>query len=135
MTKTTKKNKKKILLIEDDVAIIDIYETVLKAAGFEVETITTGSQSIEEINKTSESSDNMPDLVLLDLILPDMNGLEVLEKMRKNDRTKDLPVFILTNYTSQDLMKAGEKLGAEKFLLKTDFTPSQLVKVVKKRLQ
>lgn len=135
MTKTNKSNKKRVLLIEDDLAIVDIYETVLKAAGFEVGTITIGSQAIEEIKKIQEGKGEIPDLVLLDLILPDINGIKVLEEMRKKDRTKNLPVFILTNYTSKEIMEIGKKLGAERFLLKTDFTPSQLAEVVKARLK
>jgi len=126
--------KKTVLLIEDDTAIIDVYKTALGLAGYEVEVITLGKDAFEKINNLESGKDKKPDLVLLDLILPDVNGLEILEEMRKKKNAKDLPVYILTNYSDAELEKTGDKLKAEKYVLKTDCIPSKLVALVKERI-
>ena len=127
--------KKKIWLIEDDVPLIEMYEDVFKLANFEVETTTTGYESLEKLEKIREGKERKPDLVLLDLLLPDINGIEILQKIREYEETKNLLVFILSNYTAPEMKEMGIELEAEKFLLKTDYTPSQLVKLIKERLE
>jgi len=126
---------KTILLIEDDLAIIDVYTTVLEGAGFKVEAITLGAQAIEKMKDIKKGKAKKPDLLLLDLILPDINGIDILKAMRKEKETKDIAVFVLTNYTDRELEKMGYDLKSEKHLLKTDYTPTQLVKLIKKRLK
>jgi len=127
---------KTILLIEDDEPIIDVYTTALeKTDHFKVEAITLGYKAIERIKKIQQGKAKKPDLVLLDLILPDINGLEVLAEMKKYEETKDIPVFILTNYTSRELERLGYGLKTEKYLTKTEFNISQLVKMVKECLK
>lgn len=128
--------KKTILLIEDDLPTIDVYTIALeKADNFKIETITLGGRAIKRIKEIEEKKSKKPDLVLLDLILPDINGMEVLELIRKQKETKDLPVFILTNYTSRELETMGCDLKAERYLTKTDFTLTQLVKMIKEKLR
>ncbi|PJA02218.1 hypothetical protein COX73_01925 [bacterium (Candidatus Gribaldobacteria) CG_4_10_14_0_2_um_filter_36_18] len=123
---------KKILLVEDDSCIIDIYETVLKKAGFEVETLRYGQQAQKRLNEIKEGKKEKPDLILLDLVLPDINGIEILKQSRMEKRIADIPFFILTNYTNPELEKISRKFKAEKYILKTDLIPSQLVEEVKK---
>ena len=127
--------KKRILLIEDDLPTIDIYETMLKKENFEVEIIKWGEEAIKKVKQMKEGKAKKPDLVLLDLILPDLNGIQILEEMREYKETKDIPVFILTNYTDEQLEKMGYDLKTERYLLKTDYTPSQLLEIIKKRLR
>ena len=122
---------KKILLIEDDSCMIDIYETVLKKAGFEIETLKYGHQAQKRLKKIIEGKKEKPDLILLDLVLPDINGIEILKQSRAEKGIADIPFFILTNYTDPDLEKISRKLKVEKYILKTDFVPSQLVKEIK----
>ena len=122
---------KKILLIEDDSCMIDIYETVLKKAGFEIETLKYGHQAQKRLKEVIEGKKEKPDLILLDLVLPDINGIEVLKQSRAEKGIADIPFFILTNYTDPDLEKISRKLRVEKYILKTDFVPSQLVKEIK----
>ena len=122
---------KKILLIEDDLCIIDIYETVLKKAGFEVETLKYGHQAQKRLNEIKEGKKEKPDLILLDLILPDINGIEILKQSRAERGIAHIPFFILTNYTNPDLERISRKFKAEKYILKTDIIPSQLVKEIK----
>lgn len=125
---------KNILLIEDDFAIIDIYKTVLTANGFDLEVITWGEKAFEKIDQIKKDQSKRPNVVLLDLILPDMNGIEILKKLREQEELKSLPVFILTNYDSRDLEKEARELNAEDFILKTNCTPTELIKIIKKKL-
>lgn len=123
--------KKKILLIEDDLSIIEVYRIGLQTAGFDVEVIASGKQAVERLSRDGE----MPDLVFLDLLLPDLNGMEVLAQVRKAGKIKDQPIFVLTNYSDTELEKMGYDLKSEKTLLKSDYTPSQLAELAKERLK
>lgn len=126
--------KKTILLIEDDTSIIDIYKMALEGAGFDVEVVPMGKDALGKIERIEEGKEEKPDLVLLDIILPDMNGMDILREMRKKNNTKDIPVFMLTNYSDDKLEKESSSLKAEKFILKAECSPSKLVKIVKEKL-
>ncbi|MCX6722637.1 MAG: response regulator [Candidatus Staskawiczbacteria bacterium] len=123
-------NKKIIFLIEDDVAIIDVYKTVFKVSGIDFEVISWGKQAIDRIKEVQCGIIEKPKLVLLDLILPDMNGVEILREIRGNEKTKDIAVFVLSNYTSEEFSKV-DGVKPDKFILKTSITPTKLVKLIK----
>lgn len=127
--------KKKILLIEDDIATIEVYRTGLENAGFDVDPITTGAEAIRRLRELDSHPEDKPDLVLLDMILPDILGIEILKKIRGFKNIKDLNVLILSNYTDKQLKTKGLLLKTERYLLKTDYRPSDLVKVVKEELK
>lgn len=127
--------KKKILLIEDDVATIDVYRTALEQAGFDVDPIITGQEAIRLFEQIDKEPKQKPDLVLLDILLPDINGIDVLKKIRELKNTKDLKVFILTNYSNKELEEKGMLLKTEKYLLKSDYKPSELVEMIKKEIK
>jgi two-component system, OmpR family, alkaline phosphatase synthesis response regulator PhoP len=126
--------KNKIFLIEDDVATVDVYKTGFEEADFEVEVALTGAEAIEKLEWYNKNIEKRPDLVLLDIILPDIVGIDVLKKLRELKNIKDTKVLILSNYTDRDLKGKGLLLKSEKYLLKTDCKPSDLIKVVKKEL-
>lgn len=126
--------KKKIILIEDDLSTIDIYQTILKKYGFEVEVFTTGRQALKKLKQIREKKTSRPDLFLIDLILPDMNGIELLEKIKACKETKNITCFILTNYSNKELKEAGFALQAERYILKADYTPRELAEIIKKDL-
>ena len=129
------KKKKTILLIEDDLLTIDIYETVLRKANFEVETIRWGEDALKKIKKIKQGKTKKPDLILLDLILPDISGIGILEEAKKYKGTKNIPVFVLTNYADPEMKKRGENLKSNGYFLKTDYTPKKLLGVIKKILE
>ena len=126
---------KTILLIEDDFYIKDVYQIALKEADFLVETLSSGTGAIERIKKIKEAQAKKPDLVLLDLILPDINGIEVLAEIRKNEETKNIPVFILTNYTSRELETMGYDLKTEKYITKSNYSIKELIEIINKEFQ
>lgn len=124
---------KKIILVEDDPAIIDIYQILMKKAGFDVRVISSGQEVINMIKNIEEGAELKPDIILLDLILPDINGTEVFKEIKKNEKTKDIKIFILTN--QQDIKP--EQLGdtkPDKFIIKANISPTQLLELIKEYL-
>jgi two-component system, cell cycle response regulator DivK len=127
--------KKTILIIEDDIATIDIYKTILEKADFEIEVIRWGEEALKKVEKIKNGKAKKPDLVLIDLILPDISGMNVLEEMKKNKQTKDIPAFVLTNYADPKMEKRENSLKGDGYFLKTSYTPRKLVQLVKRKIK
>jgi len=127
-------HKKQLFLVEDDPAIVDIYQTVLAHGGYGIEVLALGQDVLKKMESIVAGETPAPDLVLLDLTLPDMNGTEVLAAIKKNPKTKDILVFILTNQQESEMpVIAGVK--PDKFIIKANITPSELLEVIKKELK
>jgi len=126
---------KKILLVEDDTAIIDVYNIAFTAAGFEVETISDGQSAMDKVKAIQSGKDAAPGIILLDIVLPDFNGMDILKEIKAGDKTKGIKLFILSNNTDAELKKMGYDLGNQKCLTKSQYTPSQLVEILKKELK
>ncbi len=116
---------KSILLIEDDSFLSNIYVIKLEEAGFEVDTLLEGERAIETIKNKK------PDLILLDIVLPDISGWEILEKI-KNDSEIKSKVIIISNLGQKDEKEKGMELGADHYLVKAYYTPTELVGEIKK---
>lgn len=137
MPKPKKKKKKKILWIEDEKDLIDLYVIVLKkvSKNLEVEFMQLGQQAIDRVKEIEEGKAEKPDLIMLDLLLPDINGDRVCEAIRKSPATRDISVFVFTNYGGEQMqVKMTEELKVEKYLVKTEWVPSRLVPLLKKTL-
>ena len=117
-----------IFLIEDDPFLIDVYSAKLKEVGFEVDTAPNGEEGIKKIKQKK------PDLLLLDIVLPGANGWEIVERIRKDETIKDLKIVLLSNLTEKDEVEKGLRLGADKYLIKAHYTPSQIAEEIKKTL-
>lgn len=121
---------KSILLVEDDSFISSMYETKLKKLGFQVELIEDGQTAAARLQQ-----DPLPDLVLLDIVLPKKDGFEILEELRKEDRTSALPVILLTNLGQKPDVERGIKLGADDYIIKAHYTPTEVVNKVTQVLE
>lgn len=118
----------KILLIEDDATLLDMYRLRFEKEGFNFFTANRGKAGIELASK------ERPDLILLDIVMPEMDGYQVLEQLKKNATTKDIPVVMLSNLGQHEEIDHGMKLGAADYFIKASLTPSDLVARVSKRL-
>ncbi len=116
---------KKILLVDDDERILSVYETGLKAAGYEV---TTAKDAATALASTSSTKF---DLILLDEMLPDKSGNEILKELKANEATKGLTVAILSNFGHEEIVKEALNLGAVDYILKYQASAEDLVKKVK----
>ena len=119
---------KKIAIIEDDLAIAQMYRIKFESEGFKVETAENGKLGL------ALCEDMKPDMVLLDLMMPEMNGDEVLEKIRKSSWGKDMKVVILTNMGEEEAPEAIHKLNVSAFIVKAEMTPRQVAELVKSKL-
>lgn len=124
--------KKLILFIEDDVSTIEVYKIALESVGFKVEAIDSGEEAIERIKEIDKGKAKKPDLILLDYVLPDIDGIQVLKEVRKHKNTKDIKVFITTNYSIEKLKQDGKFIEGEKFILKADYPPTKMLELIKK---
>ena len=110
----------RILLVEDDEAIAELYQLRLETDGYVVETARDGEAGL------AQATDNPPDLIFLDLRLPGLSGIDLLQRLRANPTTTDIPVVIVTNYDEPELRTKGLSLGALEFLVKADMIPARL---------
>ena len=127
------KETKKILIVEDDTAILDIYKTVFGKFGFEVESASSGKEALSIIEGIKKGESEKPVIVLLDLILPDMDGLDLLKAIKSNDVTKNIKVFIMTNKESIG-SELPEDMKPDEFIVKANVTPIDIVELVKKHI-
>ncbi|MEO5948784.1 MAG: response regulator transcription factor [Candidatus Saccharimonas sp.] len=118
----------KIAIIEDDSVINQMYRMKFEATGFDVATASDGEAGVVMVEKFK------PDLVLLDLQMPHMNGAEALALIRKSSWGKTIPVIILTNLGEEEAPQALRTLGIHSYIVKAELTPSQVVARVKEAL-
>lgn len=116
---------KVVLLVEDNDFIRNMYQLKLAKADLTVIEAVDGRMALERI------TDQKPDLVLLDLMMPNVGGLEVLRDLKKQGMLPDLPVIVLTNVMDPQTIDQAKKLGAKDYIVKTDLTPSQVIDKLK----
>jgi len=122
-------NKKKILIVEDDPMISSIYKTKFEADGFAAVVAGNGAEGLDIARK------EQPDIIMLDVILPQIDGFSVLEELKKDKLTKDIPVIMLTNLGTDEDKAKGEKMGAVDYFVKISLTPAQISEKIKKHLK
>jgi two-component system, OmpR family, alkaline phosphatase synthesis response regulator PhoP len=118
----------KILLVDDDDAILKVFSASLKTQGFDVVTAANGNQGIEKAKR------ERPDLTLLDQVLPDIQGNEVLQTLKNDPETKDLVIAMLSNFGQNELIQTAINAGAVDYILKYQITPEYLGTKVKEIL-
>jgi len=116
---------KKVLIVEDDEFLLQMYSTKLELEGFKVVEAMNGLQGLKAAQKES------PDLILLDLNLPEMNGFEVLSQLKRDEATKNIKVLVLTNYSQKEDIDRCLELGADDYLIKAHFVPSEVIAKIK----
>lgn len=119
----------KILLVEDDPFLLDMYSTKFKDVGFNVVVAQDGEMALVK------AKEEKPDLVLLDVVLPKKDGFEVLKILKSDPATAGMPVILLTNLGLDSDVKRGLELGAQSYIIKAHFTPTEVVAKVKEVLK
>ncbi len=118
----------KILIVEDDQFLLEMYVIKLEKEGFNVLSAVDGEEGLKVAQK------DIPNLILLDLNLPKMDGFQVLTELKKDENTKNIPVIVLTNYAQKDDIDKCLDLGADSYLIKAHFVPSEVIGKIKKVL-
>ncbi len=113
-----------ILVVEDDEFISEIIARKLEKSGFSISLAHDGQEAIDQLAKST------PDIVLLDILLPKVNGLEVLKSIRSKPETKQLPVLVFSNLGSKEEIKTAMDLGATEYMVKASYTIDELIKKI-----
>jgi len=119
---------KKILIIEDEELLYNLLRKKLIAEGYNVSVSEDGQKGLDSMKK------DIPDLILLDIVMPNKNGFEVMEEMQKDKRLKNIPIIIISNSGQPVEIDKAKNLGAKDWLVKTDFEPLEVIKKVKKQI-
>jgi len=119
---------KKILLVEDEEIMIDLLQKKIIREGYEVFIARDGEEGLKVMGEKK------PDLVLLDIIMPKKSGFEVMEEMRKKSEFKKIPVIVISNSGQPVELDEARKLGAQDWLIKTEFDPQELVDKINKQI-
>lgn len=121
---------KKILIIDDDPMLRKMYSKKFEIAGFEIDNAKDGEEGIIKIQEFK------PDLILMDVMMPRLDGFGVLEKLKANPELANIPVILLTNVgASEQDKEKGLKLGACEYLIKSQHSPNEIIEIVKKYLE
>ena len=115
----------KILIVEDDKFLRELMTRKLKNEGFDLQEAIDGEEGLKKLETYK------PDIILLDLILPGLDGFETLERIKDNPQVSNIPVLILSNLGQRDEIEKGLKLGAVDFMVKAHFTPEEIVGKIK----
>ena len=119
---------KKILLAEDDPFVLGVYSNILRKEGYLVEVARDGQEAFKK------AQDNCPDLLILDIMLPKVNGCQLLRAIRQNPVTKNIHTIVISNLDQKDYPEAISNLGVAKFLLKIKSAPDEIISAVKEIL-
>lgn len=125
MAKSNSHQAINIVVVEDDNFLADLYRTKFELEGFKVSIAYDGEKGLDMIKKV------LPDIVLLDLMLPKMSGFAVLEALKDEASTKNIPIVLLTNLSQKADVTKGLSLGANDYLIKAHFMPSEVVSKIK----
>ncbi len=123
------RKKIKILLVEDEPMLSNVYEIKLEKSGFDVIKAGNGNEGF------SLAVTELPQLILLDILMPDIDGYGMLKKLKAEGITKNIQVVIFSNLSQKEEIEKGLRLGARDFIIKTSITPSELVAKVKEYLK
>lgn len=116
---------KKLLIVEDEKILSEMYQDTFSQAGYEVFLAYTSEEGIETVRR------ERPDLILLDILLPQESGVVFLQRLKKDPDISSIPVVAFSNYDDPKTRKEAINLGVRAYLLKTDFTPKDIVEKVK----
>lgn len=116
--------KKKILIVEDDNFVAEVYIAKLAEMGYEATLAQNGEEGLKELKK------NKIDLILLDILMPVMNGVEMLEEIKKRPEWKNIPVILLTNVGEKESIQKVRDLGVKNYLIKSHFTPAEVIEKI-----
>ncbi|MBI2036555.1 response regulator [Candidatus Microgenomates bacterium] len=122
-----KKKKYRILLVEDDLFIRELYERVLIKENFDVISAIDGEEGLEK-------AASVPDIILLDIMMPKFNGIEILKKLKAHPPTKNIPIVLLTNLGQESIVREALKNGARGYLMKMRLSPYDLAGKVREFL-
>jgi|SRR3989344_1052423 len=122
-------DKTKILLVDDDEFLLDMYVVKFKEAGFDIDIAKSGQEALDKLKKNTYS------ILLLDIVMPELDGFEVLSRLKHDNIANSMPVIVLSNLGQKEDIERGMALGARDYVIKAHFTPTEVVEKVKRMLE
>lgn len=122
-------NMLKLLIVEDDPLVTELYNRLFGFYKYEIKTAINGKEGVEHAKSFR------PDLILLDIMMPVMDGIEALRLLKQDPTTKEIPVILLTNIDDESAIKEAMELGAADYMVKSDFTPNDIIEQVNRYLK
>lgn len=122
-------DNKVILLVDDDLTLREMYEERLKAENYVIVQASNGEEAIKK------AKENKPNIILLDIMMPKINGFDVLKDLRADAETKDIPVIVLTALIQDVDRLQGKKLGADDYIVKSETMPGEVIEKIKKLIK
>lgn len=119
---------KKILIIEDEELLCDLLQRKLSEEGYQVSVAKDGAEGMGMIKEMK------PDLILLDIVMPNKNGFEVMDEMQSDEKLKHIPIIVISNSGQPVEIDKAKELGARDWLIKTEFDPQEVIEKVKKQI-
>lgn len=119
---------KVVLLVDDDLTLREMYDERLKAEGFEIIQATNGEEAL------AKAKESKPNIILLDIMMPKVNGFDVLKQLKEDEELKAIPVIILTALIQDVDRLQGQKLGAADYIVKSETMPGEVIAKIKKAL-
>jgi CheY-like chemotaxis protein len=114
----------KVLIVEDDELILRMYQKIFRAGGYQVDVAGDGQEGL------AKAYSALPDIIILDIMMPKMDGMETLKQLKSTPELSEIPVLILTNLTGMGDAEAALQLGAVKYLSKSDYKPKEVFEIV-----
>jgi len=118
--------KTRVLLVDDDITLLDMYKERLQMAGYEIITASNGEEAL------SKATETLPHVILLDVMMPKINGFDTLNILKSTAETKDIPVIILTALTQDNHRQKGMSDGASDYVVKSEVMPKEVVAKIEK---
>lgn len=120
--------KKKILVIDDDITLLEMYKERLELANFQVEIATNGEEGLKKVQESK------PDLILLDVMMPRVNGFDVIESLKKDQSTASIPVIMLTALVQETSKLRAQESGAVGYIIKSETMPGEVIKQIEETI-
>lgn len=123
-----------LFFVEDEPDIVELYTIAFESSGFAVQSINNGRQAIDALKQFTAEDVSKPNVMILDILLPDASGMDILREARKNPLFDNTPIVMFTNFSSDEIRAEIEKMKNTRYLLKMEVTPDQLVSTIKEML-
>lgn len=134
MENVVDKRPRILLFVEDEPDIVELYKIAFEAENFVVESVLNGQDALVKLKQYSQDDVKRPTVMILDILLPDISGMDILKEVRKNHLFDHTPVIMFTNYSSDKIRDEISKISNTKYLLKMETSPAHLVGIVKEML-
>ncbi|MEK7555425.1 MAG: response regulator [Patescibacteria group bacterium] len=129
------KKYKILMFVEDEPDLIELYGVVFETAGFAIQSVSSGEEALVIIQKLIKEEIESPSVIILDILLPGISGIDILREVRKHEKFDRIPVIIFTNYSSVEIKEEVKNTENTEYILKVDVTPDQLVKITIKKIE